>query len=472
MSKEESMDLVFENGTVVTASDVFRADVGVKEGRIVQIGGLMPSAARRVDATGHYVMPGGVDVHTHLDTPDFGTATADDYDTGTVAAACGGTTTIVDFCRQDPGQSLHDAIAGWHAKAKGKAAIDYGFHIIVIDLNDDVEKELYTLPSHGVPSFKLFMAYKGQSMVDDLTLLKALGAARKADAIVMVHAENGDAAYYLQQQFLSEGSTDPKYHAASRPPRLEAEATARAIALAEIVGAPLYIVHLTCEEALDELLRGRRRGVNVLAETCTHYLYVTKDDLARDDFEGAKYVFTPPARTTRDQDLLWLALADGTLSAVSSDHSPWNFKGQKEIGRGDFSKIPNGAPGIEERLILTYQGVNEGKISLSRFVDLVSTSPARMFGLHPRKGTIAVGSDADILLWDPNATMTISQNKLHQNVDYTLYEGKAVRGLPNRVFLRGQEIVANREFVGAPRLGQFLHRQGPRASRSGKPQKL
>lgn len=460
------MDLIIENGTIVTASDVFRADVGIKDGSIAQIGGLM-SSDRRVDASGRFVMPGGVDVHTHLDTPDFGTATADDYNTGTVAAACGGTTTIVDFCRQDRGQSLKDAIAGWHAKAVGKAAIDYGFHIIIIDLNDAVQKELYELPSQGVPSFKLFMAYRGQSQVDDLALLKAMDAARTADAMVMVHAENGDAAYFLQRKFVSEGKTEPRYHAESRPPRVEAEATARAIALAEIAGAPLYVVHLTCEEALEEVLRGRRRGADVLAETCTHYLYVTKDDLARPDFEGAKFVFTPPARTVHDQNVLWRALADGTLCAVSSDHSPWNFKGQKEMGRADFSRIPNGAPGIEERLILTYQGVNEGRISLSRFVDLVSTSPAKIFGLHPRKGAIAVGSDADIVLWDPEATMTLTQSQLNQNVDYTLFEGRTVRGLPDRVFLRGQEIVARRKFLGAPRQGQFVPRKGPQASRKG-----
>lgn len=459
------MDLVIENGTIVTASDVFKADIGVKDGVIVQIGGILPAAAKTVDASGRYVMPGGIDVHTHLDTPDFGTATADDYDTGTVAAACGGTTTIVDFCRQDPGQSLKDALAGWHAKAKAKAAIDYGFHIIVIDLNDDVQRELYELPAQGIPSFKLFMAYRGQSMVDDLSLLKAMEAAKAADAMVMVHAENGDAAYHLQRKFVSEGKLSPKYHALSRPPRVEAEATARAIALAEITGAPLYVVHLTCQEALEEFLRGRQRGVDVTAETCTHYLYVTKDDLAREGFEGAKYVFTPPARTTDDQEILWAALADGTLSAVSSDHSPWNFAGQKQLGRDDFTKIPNGAPGIEERLIMTYQGVNEGRLSLSRFVDIVSTSPARLFGLHPRKGSISVGSDADIVLWDPEATMTITQSALHQNVDHTLYEGKTVRGLPSTVFLRGHMIVENRTFTNGPRLGQFIARKGPLAAR-------
>lgn len=460
------MDLVIENGTVVTASDVFKANIGVKDGVIVQIGGSLRTAAKTVDATGLYVMPGGVDVHTHLDTPDFGTATADDYDTGTVAAACGGTTTIVDFCRQDPGQSLKDALAGWHAKARGKAAIDYGFHIIIIDLNDDVQQELYELPKQGIPSFKLFMAYRGQSMVDDLSLIKAMEAARAADAMVMVHAENGDAAYHLQRKFVAEGKLTPKFHALSRPPRVEAEATARAIALAELTGASLYVVHMTCEESLEELLRGRRRGVDVIGETCTHYLYVTKDDLARDGFEGAKYVFTPPARTRHDHAVLWAALADGTLSAVSSDHAPWNFIGQKEMGRDDFTKIPNGAPGIEERLIMTYQGVNEGHLSLSRFVDIVSTSPARLFGLHPRKGSISVGSDADIVLWDPEATMTITQSALHQNVDYTLYEGKTVRGLPRTVFLRGQMIVENRTFAGAPRQGRFIARKGPFASRA------
>ncbi|MBC2887652.1 dihydropyrimidinase [Ochrobactrum sp. CM-21-5] len=459
------MDLVIKNGKIVTASDVFRADLGIKDGSIVQIGGIMPSAASTTDAAGLYVMPGGVDVHTHLDTPDFGTATADDYDTGTVAAACGGTTTIVDFCRQEFGQSLEEAIAGWHDKARGKAAIDYGFHIIIIDLNDEVQRELSTLPAKGISSFKLFMAYRGQSMVDDLSLIKAMDAARKADAMVMVHAENGDAAYYLQQKFIAEGKLTPEYHALSRPPRVEAEATARAIALAEITGAPLYVVHMTCKESLDELILGRNRGVDVLGETCTHYLYTTKEDLARDDFQGAKYVFTPPARTAHDQHLLWSALANGTLSAVSSDHSPWNFAGQKEMGRDDFTQIPNGAPGIEERMIMTYQGVNEGRISLSRFVDIVATTPARIFGLHPRKGSISIGSDADIVLWDPEATMTIHQASLHQNVDYTLYEGIKVQGLPRDVFLRGQKIVENRNFMHSLRQGQFLARKGPRASK-------
>jgi dihydropyrimidinase len=273
----------------------------------------------------------------------------------------------------------------------------------------------------------------------------------------MVHAENGDAAYWLQNKFVAEGKTEPKYHATTRPPRVEAEATARAIAMAEIVGAPIYIVHLSCQEALDEVMRGRMRGVDVLAETCTQYLYITEDDLDRPNFEGAKYVFTPPPRQAYQRDVLWGALANGALQAVASDHSPWSLE-QKARGRNDFSQIPNGGPGIEERVMMVYQGVNDGRLSLNRFVELVATSPARMFGLAPRKGTIAIGSDADLLIWDPNAEMTVTQSALHHASDYTLYEGMTVRGLPRTVTLRGQVIVQDREFVGEPGGGQFLHR--------------
>ena len=389
------MDLIVRNGTIVTATDTFRADVGVKDGTVVQIGiDLAADDAREIDASDCYVMPGAVDVHTHLDSPAFGMISVDDFRTGTIAAACGGTTSIVDFCVQAKGQSLTDALAGWHAKAGGKAVIDYGFHSIIIDLTESVFAELATLPEQGVTSFKLFMAYKYMNMIDDLTLLRALEQARKAGALVMVHAENGDAAYWLQNKYVAEGKTEPKYHATTRPPRVEAEATARAIAMAEIVGAPIYIVHLSCQESLDEVLRGRMRGVPVLAETCTQYLYTTEADLDRPDFEGAKYVFTPPPRQEHQHDVLWRALANGALQAVSSDHSPWSLA-QKARGRDDFTQIPNGGPGIEERVMMVYQGVNEGRLSLNRFVDVVATSPARMFGLAPRKGTIAIGSDAD-----------------------------------------------------------------------------
>jgi dihydropyrimidinase len=454
------MDTLVKHGTVVTAAGISMADVAIKDGKVAAIGADFEGAgARIIDASGCYVIPGGVDVHTHLDTPGFDTVTADDFETGTRAAACGGTTTIVDFCQQAHGQSLADALRVWHEKAAGKASVDYGFHIIVRDMNDAVEAELGRLPDEGVTSFKLFMAYKGMLGVDDLTLVRALEQARKADALVMVHAENGDAAYFLQQKYVAAGKTAPKYHADTRPPRVEAEATARAIALAEIVGTSIYIVHLTCRESLEEVVRGRARGVDALAETCTHYLYVTKDDLDREGFEGAKYVFTPPARSREDHEALWHALAHRTLELVSSDHASWNYRGDKELGRGDFTKIPNGAPGIEERLMLVYQGVDQGRLTLPQFVDATATRPAQIFGLFPRKGTIAVSSDADLVIWDPQREVTLRQSALHHAVDYTLYEGMAVRGAPRTVMLRGELLVENETFVGRPGTGQFLRRQ-------------
>lgn len=453
------MQTIIKNGVVVTASDTFAADVGIAGGAVVQIGqNLAAEGARVIDAAGRYVMPGGVDVHTHLDSPSQVILTADDFRSGTVAAACGGTTTIVDMCFQQHGGTLADALADWHRRADNKAVIDYGFHIVVVELNSAVEAELARLPAEGVSSFKLFMAYKHGPMIDDLTMLRVLELARDNGALVLVHAENGDAAYFLQRRLLAENKTAPRYHATSRPPRVEAEAVARAVALAETVGAPLFVVHVSCGEALAEIARGRARGAHVRAETCTHYLYTSEADLDRPDFEGAKYVFTPPPREPHQHAILWRALADDALQLVSSDHSVFNFRGGKDIGRDDFTQIPNGAPGIEERLIGVYQGVNRGLITLNRFVELVATAPARLFGMHPQKGTIAVGSDADIVLWNPDAEMTITQALLHHRVDYTLYEGLRVRGLPETVLLRGEVIVENREFVGRAGMGQFLKR--------------
>jgi dihydropyrimidinase len=452
------MDLIIRNGTVVTASGVSAAEIGVVDGKIAQIGTKLGEARKIVDAKGCFVMPGGIDVHTHLDCVSFSTASADDFRAGTVAAACGGTTTIVDFCAQDRGQSLAEAIAVWDAKARGKAAIDYGYHIIIIDMTDAVLEELATLPNRGVTSFKLFMAYRGMDMVDDVTLIRALDQARKHGALVMVHAEHGDAADYLRDKLVAEGKTEPKYHAESRPPRVEAEATARAIALAEIVGAPIYVVHLTCAEALEELIRGKLRGVEAMAETCTQYLYLTKDDLDRPNFEGAKFVFTPPARTKKDHAALWAALANGMLETVASDHCSWLFKGHRDKGRHDFRLIPNGSPGIEERLMMVYQGVNEGQITLTQFVDLVATRPAKVFGLFPKKGAIAVGSDADLVIWDPKVKFTITQSAMHNSLDYSSYEGRSVQGIPRTVLLRGKVIVEDRAYVGTPGEGQFLKR--------------
>lgn len=452
------MDLVVRNGAVVTADGIAHADIGIADGRIVQIGGAFPPGVESIDAGGCYVLPGGVDVHTHIDAVDAGTHSADDFRTGTIAAACGGTTTIVDFCSQTRGQSLAAAIADWDAKAKGQAAIDYGYHMIIVDMNDAIFDELATLPERGITSFKLFMAYRGASMIDDVVMLKALEQAKHHGAIVMVHAENGDAADYLRDRFVGEGKIAPYYHALSRPPRIEAEATARAIALAEVVGASIYIVHLTCREALDELIRAKRRGVDAIAETCTQYLYLTKEDLNRPGFEGAKFVFTPPARSVPDQEALWDALGNRMLETVSSDHCSWSFKDHKSKGRDDFRKIPNGAPGVEERLMMVYQGVNEGRISLTDFVDLVATRPAKLFGMFPRKGTIAVGSDADLVLWDPNQTFTITQSAMNNAMDYSSYEGRTVKGMPKTVLLRGKVVVRDRKYVGDTGDGQFLRR--------------
>jgi dihydropyrimidinase len=454
----ELMQLVVRNGIVVTAAGAYEADIGIEGGCVSQIGGHFSRTIESINAKGCLIIPGGVDVHTHLDAPGFGTNTADDFYSGTVAAACGGTTTIVDFCAQDKGQSLAEALGNWHTKARGKAVIDYGFHIIVTDMTEAVYHELAGLPDLGITSFKLFMAYKGAQMVDDLALTRALDQAKTAGALVMVHAENGDAVEFLRAKFVREGKLEPKFHATSRPPRVEAEATARAIALAEIVGTSIYIVHLTCAESLEEVMNARRRGIEVLAETCTHYLYSTHHDLERLGFEGAKWVFTPPARTADDQEILWRALADHRLQAVSSDHAAWSYEKDKHLGRNDFTKIPNGAPGIEERLTMVYQGVNEGRISLSRFVDLTATTPARIFGLFPKKGTIAIGSDADLVIWDPHLEATISQGILHHGVDYTLYEGRRVVGRPRTVLLRGEVIVLDGDFVGQAGMGQYLKR--------------
>ncbi|WP_245895381.1 dihydropyrimidinase [Devosia submarina] len=453
------LDLVIENGVVVTAAGASPADVGIKDGRIVQLGGDMGDAERIIDAQGNYVIPGGVDVHTHLDAPGNGHSSADDFLSGTIAAACGGTTTIVDFCQQARGQSLHEALDVWHAKARDKAVIDYGFHIIVVDFTPGVEAELIELPDEGVSSFKLFLAYKGAQMVDDRTVVRTLHQARRSGALVMVHAENGDAADFLVEQNLAAGNTAPIYHALSRPPLVEAEATNRAIVLAELAGAPIYIVHLTTRGSLDAVIAGRLRGVDVSAETCTHYLYSTQDDLGRENFEGAKWVFTPPARTVDDQALLWDALAFGTLQAVSSDHGSWSFGEHRQRGRNNFAEIPNGAVGIEERMMMVYQAVNQGRFSVSRFVDLVSTTPARLFGLYPQKGSIAVGSDADLVIWDPEAKTTITQSMLHHGGDYSLYEGQKVRGLPTTVVSRGEVIVEDRVFVGMAGRGRFIKRK-------------
>jgi dihydropyrimidinase len=464
---------LIRGGTVVTATDNYRGDVLIEDEKIVAIatnvdltrglipeGGQIPSSLDRIiEAKGKYVIPGGIDVHTHLDMPFGGTTSADDFESGTIAAAHGGTTSVVDFAIQYRGQTLRHALDAWRAKADGKAAIDYGFHMIVTDLNDAVEREMDALVSEGVTSFKLFMAYPGVFMLDDASIFRALLRTRENGGTICMHAENGGVIDVLVQRALAEGKTEPKYHALTRPARAEAEATHRAIALAEIAGVPIYIVHLSAPEALEMVTAARDRGLPAYAETCPQYLFLSYDNYEEPDFAGAKYVMSPPLRPKEGQDRLWRGLAGNDLQAISTDHCPFCMKEQKELGRGDFSKIPNGAPGIETRMSLVYDGgVRTGKITLNRFVELTSTSPARIFGLFPRKGTVAPGSDADLVVFDPNRKQTLSAKTLHMKVDYNPYEGREVTGVSETVLSRGKVIVENGKFTGRAGAGSFLKR--------------
>ena len=453
------MSILIKHGTVVTASDLFSGDVYIEDERVTTIGtSLSMSADRVIDATGKLVLPGGIDVHTHLDMPLGDITSADDFESGTIAAAFGGTTSIVDFATQFRGQTLRHALDTWMAKADGKAAIDYGFHMIVSDLKDKVELEMDALVAEGVTSFKLFMAYPDVLMVDDATIFRALLRAGRNGGTICIHAENGGGIDVLVNQALAEGRTAPKYHALTRPARAEAEATHRAIALAEIAGVPVYIVHLSAAESLDMVAEARDRGLPAFAETCPQYLFLSEDDYEHPGFDGAKYVMSPPLRQKETQHRLWRGLANNDLQAIATDHCPFCIK-EKARGRDDFSLIPNGAPGIETRMSLVYDGgVRTGRISLNRFVELTSTSPAKIFGLFPRKGTIAPGSDADIVIFDPNKTTTLSARTHHMKVDYNPYEGRQVTGVADTVLSRGRVVIENGTFTGRAGAGRFLKR--------------
>ncbi|HEU5476722.1 MAG TPA: dihydropyrimidinase [Gaiellaceae bacterium] len=455
------MSLLIRGGRIVTAAGDYVADVLVDGERISLIGAdLDATADRTIDASGKYVLPGCIDPHTHLDMPFGGTVTVDDFESGQGSAACGGTTCHVDFCIQGQGQTFAQALEGWHAKANGKTLIDYGFHIAVTDLAD-VERldELAALPEQGITSYKLFMAYKNVLQVDDETLFRAMEVAAASGALVMVHAENGDAIDVLVRQALARGDTAPIHHALTRPPELEGEATNRAIQLSRIAGSPLYVVHVTCREAVEPIRRAREQGWDVWGETCTQYLFRSIDDLARPDFEGAKYVYSPPARDPSNHDVLWDAVRTDALSAISTDHCAFLWDGQKTLGKDDFTKIPNGGPGLEDRLKMIHHfGVRSGRISLNRMVDLLATQPAKLFGLYPRKGTIAVGADADLVVFDPGRQETISASAHHSKCDYSLYEGTEVVGGPEHVLLRGSLLVEDGELVAAPGTGRFVRR--------------
>ena len=461
------MSTLIKGGTVVTASDTFAADVLIEGEQIVAVGqGLSGNTV--IDASGAYVIPGGIDVHTHLDMPFGGTVSSDDFFTGQRAAAFGGTTMHIDFAIQPRGATLRETLDLWHAKANGKAVIDYGFHVAITDLPDSVLDEMPRCVEYGTTSMKLFMAYKGALQVDDMTLFRAMQQAARHRLLIMVHAENGDAIDVLIREAVAAGQLAPKYHALTRPPELEAEATARAVRLAEVAGAPLYVVHLTNAGALEAVRLARARGGagQIFAETCTQYFFFTKDDLAREGFEGARWVCSPPFRSPHDQEALWQGVADNALQVVSTDHCPFWFQGGiegrpagKELGRESFAKIPNGCPGIEERIMLLYTyGVRAGRISLNRWVELCCTNPARLFGCYPRKGTLTPGADADIVVWDPEARRTLSAASLHQRTDYTLYEGWEVTGAPRVVLSRGRVIVEGDAWTGEAGAGRFVHR--------------
>ena len=453
------MSILIKNGSVVTADGEIITDIFIENETIKRIElHLDLMADRIIDAAGKLVIPGGVDVHTHLNLPVGNIVTSDNFETGTRAAAFGGTTTIIDFAQQAKGHSLHEAL-DIRLKAAETSVVDYGLHMIVIDLPERRLSEMDEMMKKGVTSFKLFTAYPDRLMVDDDTIFRTLQKAKENGGLVCVHAEDSTTIETLVRNALIEGKIEPKYHAITRPTEAEVVAVKRITELAHQVNAPVYFVHISCSDSLEYIRQAQSKGQLVYAETCPQYLFTSIEDLDKPDFEGAKYVFTPPPREKWNQEELWKGLRDNSLQVVSTDHCPFNFRKDKELGRMDFTKIPNGAPGIENRLqLLYYFGVASGKISVNRWVEIISTMPAKLFGLHPKKGTIAVGSDADIVIWNPKTEYTISSSTHHMNVDYSLYEGLRVRGLAELVISRGEIIVENGGWKGKPNRGKFCAR--------------
>ncbi|MGW3627724.1 dihydropyrimidinase [Streptomyces sp. NPDC000880] len=455
---------LIRGGLVITAADEVHADVLIEDGRIAALAAHGSAAAeawtadRTIDAANKYVIPGGVDAHTHMELPFGGTFASDSFETGTRAAAWGGTTTIIDFAVQSVGHALREGLDAWYAKADGKCAIDYAFHVILSDVNESSLKEMDLLVEEGITSFKLFMAYPGVFYSDDGQILRAMQRSAANGGLIMMHAENGIAIDVLVEQALAAGRTDPRYHGEVRKALLEAEATHRAIQLARVAGAPLYVVHVSAEEAVAELVAARDKGLNVFGETCPQYLFLSTDNLAEPDFEGAKYVCSTPLRPKEHQAALWRGLRTNDLQVVSTDHCPFCFVGQKELGRGDFSKIPNGLPGVENRMDLLHQAVVDGHLTRRRWIEVACATPARMFGLYPKKGTIAPGADADVVIYDPHAEQTLSVETHHMNVDYSAYEGKRITGQVETVLSRGDVVIDQRKFTGRAGHGQYTPR--------------
>ncbi|WP_096188850.1 dihydropyrimidinase [Evansella halocellulosilytica] len=456
------MKKVIKNGIIVTASDTYQADILIENGKISAIGeNISEEEVEVVDAKGCYVFPGGIDPHTHLEMPFGGTVSRDDFETGTIAAAFGGTTTVIDFCLTNKGEPLKNAIQTWHDKSKDKAVIDYSFHLMIGEINENVLNELpQVIEEEGITSFKVFMAYKNVFQADDETLFRTLVTAKELGGLVMVHAENGDVIEYLVKKALSEGKTDPIYHALTRPPEAEGEATGRAAQLTGLSNSQLYVVHVSCAEAVEQISNARSKGYDVWGETCPQYLVLDQTYLEKPHFEGAKYVWSPPLREKAHQEVLWNALKSGQLQTLGSDQCSFDFNGQKDLGKGDFSKIPNGGPMIEDRVsILFSEGVKKGKITLNQFVDITSTRVAKLFGLFPEKGTITVGADADIVIFDPTLERTISAETHHMAVDYNAFEGMKITGQPVTVMSRGEFVIKDEQFVGNPGDGKYVKRK-------------
>jgi dihydropyrimidinase len=455
------MRTLISNGTIVTAEGSHRADVLI-DGETIAATGLDldrgASVDETIDARGKYVIPGAIDVHTHMELPFGGTFAKDTFETGTRAAAFGGTTTIVDFAVQSKGKSLREGLDAWHAKAEGNAVADYGFHMIMSDVTDDSLREMDRLVAEGVPDFKLFTAYPGVFYSDDGAIFRAMQRTRENGGLIMMHAENGLAIDIVAAQYAEQGKTDPLYHGVVRYPIFEGEATNRVIRLAEAAGVPVYIVHLSARDALDAVRAARDRGAMAFAETCPQYLFLSLDDLGN-GFEGAKFVCSPPLRTKDHWPELWAGLVKDDLQVVSTDHCPFDFHGQKDLGKGDFRKIPNGLPGVEDRVDLLHDGgVVGGKLTKERWVELISTAPARLFGMYPTKGAVAAGSDADLVVYDPNRRRRISAKTHHMDVDYSCYEGREVQGASAVVLSRGSVIVRDGKFTGRKGHGRFVKR--------------
>ena len=456
------MRTLITNGTIVNADGSTTADVLIDGETIAVIGADLARAGltadETIDATGRYVIPGAIDVHTHMELPFGGTFAKDTFETGTRAAAFGGTTTVVDFAVQSKGQSLRQGLDAWHAKAEGNAVADYGFHMIMSDVNDATLAEMDGLVAEGVPDFKLFTAYPGVFYSDDGAIFRAMQRTTRNGGLIMIHAENGMAIDVVAEQTVAAGTTDPIGHGLARKAVFEGEATNRVIRLAEAAGSPVYIVHLSAREALDEVRAARDRGTKAFAETCPQYLFLSLDDLGN-GFEGAKYVCSQPLRTKDNWDELWAGLIRDDLQLVATDHCPFDFEGQKDLGRGDFRKVPNGLPGVEDRVDLLHDGgVVAGRITRERWVEIISSAPARLFGMAPHKGSVAVGADADLVIYDPNRRRTISAAAHHMDVDYSCYEGREVQGASDVVFSRGSVIVRDGAFTGRKGHGRFLKR--------------